>query len=90
MFAALQKASLSPAAIAAMGPLKDGLRTDLLPVDASSLRKVIAGLKPQDMKRITLEDSTLLKTTELEEQPVLVPASGSWRDLQAYIAGELP
>ena len=90
MFAALPKASLSPAAIAALGPLKDGLRTDLLPVDASSLRKVIAGLKPQDMKRITLEDSTLLKTTELEEQPVLVPASGSWRDLQAYIARELP
>ena len=90
MFAALQKASLSPAAIAAMGPLKDGLRTNLLPVDASALRNVIAGMKQQDVKRITLEDSTLLKTTELGEQPVLVPASGSWSDLQAYIAGELP
>jgi LCP family protein required for cell wall assembly len=90
MFSALRKASLSPAAIAAMGPLKDGLRTDLLPVDASLLRNVIAGLKQQDVKRITLEDSALLKTIELEQQPVRVPASGSWSDLQAYVAGELP
>ena len=90
LFARLQDATLSPASIAALGPLKDGLRTDLLPVDALSLCSVLAGLQQPDVKRIALEDSNLLKSTSIADQPVFVPASGSWRDVQDYVARELP
>ena len=87
----LRTANVSPALIPALGPLKDGLRTDLLPVDVRLLTAVLAGVKEQDIKRITLENSQLLKTQiVLGDQPVLVPASGSWNEIQAYVASELP
>jgi len=91
MLSRLKTAGISPSLITAAGPLKDGLLTNLTPGGAKALLPIVAAIKPQDAVRITLEDSPLLTLTTLgEDQPVLVPASGTYDALQAFVAGKLP
>jgi LCP family protein required for cell wall assembly len=87
----LKEAGLGPGMIAAAGTLKDGLRTNMTPSDANELRHLLAAIRKEDVKRITLEDSPMLTSRTLAtDENVLVPADATWKQLQSYLAGELP
>ena len=82
---------IGPSLITAAGPIKDGVRTNLTPPDANLLLHLISALRQPDVTSVTLEDSPMLTPENLGlDQDVLVPKTGSYQQVQAYIAGKLP
>jgi polyisoprenyl-teichoic acid--peptidoglycan teichoic acid transferase len=75
---------------AAIGPLESGLRTDLLPVDFRTLAALGSRLDPESVKRVTLEDSGLLRDDTIGTSNIVVPTSGGYAELRAYVAAQLP
>ena len=92
LLSSLESAGLSPSLVGAAGRIKDGMRTDLTPADAQTLKPILRSVRQQDVVRITLDDSPLLVLEKLgtEQQPVLVPVGGSYQPLQQFVAGQLP
>jgi LCP family protein required for cell wall assembly len=91
MLSQLKHAGLSPSLLAAAGPLKDGLRTNLTIADARTLGAALSAIRAEDVTSITLEDSPLLTVKTLEgDQDVLVPKDQTYRELRAYLAERLP
>jgi polyisoprenyl-teichoic acid--peptidoglycan teichoic acid transferase len=97
LFAVLQKLKMSgltnaPSLLATAGELKDGVRTDLTLAEMQDLRHVLGTVNEGDVTAITLEDSPLLekKTLSNPGAEVLVPTSGSYDELRAFVASRLP
>jgi LCP family protein required for cell wall assembly len=75
---------------ATIGPLESGLRTNLLPVDFRALTALGSQLDPGSVKRVTLEDSGLLREDTIGTSNIVVPTSGDYEELQRYVAEQLP
>jgi len=95
LFAMLQKlktAGLTPWLLTTAGELKDGVRTDLTLAEMNDLRHLLGTITEGDVTTITLEDSPLLekKTLSNPGAEVLVPKSGSYHELRAFVASLLP
>lgn len=93
MLKSLKNTGFKPSLIAAAGPIKDGLRTNLAPLDARELFPLVSAIRQQDLNRIVLQDSPLLVEKALDpNQSVLVPrdSRSGYAELQAYVASELP
>jgi LCP family protein required for cell wall assembly len=91
MLTRLKSAGMSPSLVSAAGQLKDGVRTNLTLGEARALMPIVSAITPQNSLRITLEDSPLLTTTTVGDGvPVLVPATGTYDALRAFVAGQLP
>ncbi len=73
-----------------IGPLENGLRTNLRPVEIRELAQLVTTIHLDDVKRITLDDSGLLRLETLGDAQILVPQTGNYGALQDYIAGQLP
>jgi polyisoprenyl-teichoic acid--peptidoglycan teichoic acid transferase len=76
--------------VPAVGPLSSGLRTNLLPLDVRELAELAGGLDPGSVKRVTLEDSGLLRDETIGTSDIVVPTSGDYAELRAYVAAQLP
>ena len=95
MFAMLQKlrtAGLTPSLLVTAGELKDGVRTNLTLAEVQDLRHLLGTTREGDVTAITLDDSPLLekKTLSSPGAEVLVPKSGSYDELRAFVASRLP
>jgi len=95
LFALLQQlktAGLTTKLLATAGELKDGVRTNLTVAEMQDLRHVLGTIEEGDVTAITLEDSPLLekKTLSSPGAEVLVPKSGSYDELRAFVASRLP
>jgi Transcriptional regulator len=73
-----------------IGPIEAGLRTNLRPLEIQELAALVTKIHADHVKRITLDDSALLKQQTLGESQILVPQDGTFSAIQAYIAGQLP
>jgi len=76
--------------VPAVGPLSSGLRTNLLPLDVRELAELAGGLDAGSVKRVTLEDSGLLRDETIGTSDIVVPTSGDYAELRAYVATQLP
>jgi polyisoprenyl-teichoic acid--peptidoglycan teichoic acid transferase len=95
LFAMLQQlktAGLTPALLTTAGELKSGVRTDMTLAEMNDLRHLLGTITEGDVTTITLEDSPLLdkKTLSSPGAEVLVPRSGSYQQLRAFVASLLP
>ena len=90
MFQRLKSAGLSFEMVLAAGALKDGLRTNLTPAGALAVRRLLRGVAPGDLDTIVLDDSPLVAERTVGDQEVVVPVSGTFVDLRAYVAEHLP
>jgi LCP family protein required for cell wall assembly len=77
-------------ALWSLGPLQDGLRTNLRPVEMRELAQLVMSVREADVKRVTLDDSGLLEPRMLGTAQILVPRGGTFQAVQAYIADRLP
>lgn len=73
-----------------LGPLEDGLRTNLRPLEIRELARLVTTIHEGDVKQIDIGGSELLEPKTLDTAPILVPRDGTFRALQAYIEGQLP
>lgn len=80
----------APLSILSLPSVAAGLRTDMTPTDIRDLAQLTSRVDTRAIKRITLEDSDLLQLETVGQADILVPRSGSYSELQAFVASQLP
>lgn len=80
----------SPSVLWSLGPMQDGVRTNLLPSDMRALAQLMAGVHESDVQRFTLDDSGLLQSQPLGTQYIEIPTDGTYAAVRAYVAARLP
>jgi LCP family protein required for cell wall assembly len=86
----LRSAHLGLGDLEAVGPLVNGLRTNLRPLEVEELKSLVSPIRIDDVKRVALEDSGLLVAKSQGNVDILVPREGGSMTLQEYVAQQLP
>jgi LCP family protein required for cell wall assembly len=87
----LHQFHVTPGLLLEIGPLEQGLRTNLRPLEMQDLERLAARIDPALVRRLTLEDSGLLEAQALAGgNYVLVPRGGDYAGLRAYASDQLP
>ncbi|HZK73483.1 MAG TPA: LCP family protein [Clostridia bacterium] len=73
-----------------IGPLENGLRTNLVPLEMRELAQLVTRVREADIKRISLEDSGLLDQRMLDTAPILIPHDSTYQALHDFIESQLP
>ena len=76
--------------ISSVGPLENGLRTNMRPLEIRELGQLVGAIRLGAVKKIDLGASELLELKSLETGPILVPRDGTYQALKDYIAGQVP
>jgi LCP family protein required for cell wall assembly len=77
-------------ALSATGPIAQGLRTNLLPVEIRELAQLVGGVSEADVSRVTLDDSGLIEMQSGPAGDVVVPRDGSYAAVRQFVAEQLP
>lgn len=86
----LRTAHLGLGDLAMIGPLANGLRTNLRPLELEELKSLVSPIQIDDVKRVALEDSGLLEARSHGNVDILEPRDSSLTALHDYIAAQLP
>lgn len=76
--------------LSATGPIAQGLRTNLLPVEIRELAQLVRGVREGDVSRVTLDDSGLIEMQSGPAGDVVVPRDGSYAAVREFVAAQLP
>jgi polyisoprenyl-teichoic acid--peptidoglycan teichoic acid transferase len=76
--------------VSGAGPIAQGLRTDLRPIEIRELAQLMSGVQETDIKTVTLEDSGLLEDQSGPAGDVVVPRDGSYAAVRQFVAEQLP
>jgi len=75
--------------ISAAGPIAQGLRTNLRPIEIRELAQLMSGVQESDIRNITLDDSGLLEDQSGPAGDVVVPRDGSYAAVRQFVAEQL-
>jgi LCP family protein required for cell wall assembly len=87
---ALRNARLGVGVLSAAGPIADGLRTNLRPLEIRELAQLVGTVDLADIRKLTLDDSGLLEAQSGPAGDVVVPIDGSYQAIQRFVALQLP
>jgi LCP family protein required for cell wall assembly len=87
---ALRNGRIGLGVLSAVGPIAQGLRTNLRPLEIRELAQLVGGVHEADIKSITLDDSGLLETQSGPAGDVVVPRDGSYAGVRQFVATQLP
>lgn len=76
--------------LAAAGPIAQGVRTNLRPLEIRELAQLVATVDLADIKTMTLDDSGLLEAQSGPAGDVVVPVDGNYLAIQRFVAAQLP
>jgi LCP family protein required for cell wall assembly len=80
-----------PRMLSLLGALQDNVRTNLRPGDMQQLADLAGRLKDQDIRRVAIDTSNLLRSgTSSNGQYILQPLDPTYGALQRYLAKALP
>jgi LCP family protein required for cell wall assembly len=80
-----------PRMLSLLGALQDNVRTNLRPGDMQQLADLAGKIKDQDIRRVAIDTSNLLRsTTSSNGQYILQPLDPTYGALQRYLAKALP
>src|SRR5256712_3785459 len=80
-----------PRMLSLLGVLQDNVRTNLRPGDIQQLAGLAGHLKDQDIRRVAIDTSNLLRSgTSSNGQYILQPLDPTYGALQRYLARALP
>jgi polyisoprenyl-teichoic acid--peptidoglycan teichoic acid transferase len=75
--------------VSAAGPMANGLRTNLRPIEIQELAQLMRGVQETDIRSITLDDSGLLEDQSGPAGDVVVPRGGTYAALRQFVAEQL-
>jgi len=76
--------------LATIGPLANGLRTNLRPVELEELKSLVSPIQIGQVKRVALEDSGLLEARSEGNVDILEPRDSSLTALHDFVSQQLP